>query len=185
MNRAISGSIFLLLVFLVGTSFVQGQPQTAPSPPQFPSRERDTDPDRPITVRERLTKARIERARKNHEELIKRGSEALQLSESIERSLEANGSFSKKDLENLGELEKVVTRIRKDLGGNSDRETQRLTVEELAETGDLVSAFKFLRSSTVTLVDELKKSSRFTISAAAIHASNTVISVARFLRLRN
>lgn len=185
MNRAISGSIFLLLVFLAGTSSVQGQTQPVPSPLQFPSREYDTDPDRPITVREQLTKARIERARKNHEELLNRGNEALQLSETIERSLEANGSFSKQDLEDLGELEKVVTRIRKDLGGNSDRETQRLTEEELAKTGDLLEAFRSLKTSTVKLVDELKKSSRFTISAAAIHASNTVISVARFLRLRN
>lgn len=135
-------------------------------------------------MRDQLTKARIERDRKNYQGLLDRGDNALRLSEALESSLELNGEFTNEDLDKLAELEKVVTRIRRDLGGNSDKELERQTQKEVSGKKDLVEIFSQLRSSTVNLVDELKKSSRFSISAAAIHASNSIISIARFLRLK-
>jgi hypothetical protein len=45
-------------------------------------------------------------------------------------------------------------------------------------------AFRYLQSTTVKLVDELKKTTRFSISVIAIQSSNNVLKVIKFLRLR-
>ena len=41
-----------------------------------------------------------------------------------------------------------------------------------------------LKTSTAKLVDELKKTTRFSLSATAIQTSNAVLTVARFMRIR-
>jgi hypothetical protein len=42
---------------------------------------------------------------------------------------------------------------------------------------------KSFRAAAVGLFDELKKTTRFTISAAAIQSANAVVKLARFLRI--
>ena len=46
-------------------------------------------------------------------------------------------------------------------------------------------AVKSLRAMTVSMYDELKKTSRFTISAAAIESTNALLRITRFLRITN
>ncbi len=152
--------------------------------PTFPSRQGTQEDDRPKSIRERLSKNRIDRERKEHEEMLDRGEEALILSEKLEFALEKNDEFSANDLRDLEALEKVVLRIRKDLGGDSDKQALVELEKEVGSSSGIKDAFTFLRTSTVNLVSELKKSSRFTVSAAAIQSSNMIISVARFLRLK-
>ncbi len=161
----------------------------APAPgeitaPIFPGRQGTQDDDRPKSIRERLSKNRIDRERKEHKEMLDRGEEALILSEKLEYALEKNNEFTAKDLRDLEALEKVVLRIRRDLGGDSDKQALVEFEKEVGSSSGIKDAFLFLRTSTMDLVSELKKSSRFTISAAAIQSSNMIISVARFLRLK-
>ena len=58
-------------------------------------------------------------------------------------------------------------------------------VQANARPKDVVDGFKVLRSNTIKLVDELNKTTRFTISAAAIQTTNTVLRITRFLKFWN
>jgi len=143
--------------------------------------------DGPLGLKELMAKQRAARVKRDYEEMLTRGDEALKLAKQLEISYEQNKTFSQQDRTRLESLEKVVTKIRKELGGdddspeddaiyaNADGEPKPSTLEE---------AFRFLRSTTVKLVDELKKTTRFSISAVAIQSSNTVIKLVRFLRVK-
>lgn len=180
MSARLTTFAILSAAVLFAVSAAAGQTaQPNPFPNNDPPRE-----EQPRTIREQLIKQRIEKERKDHLELLKRGEEALGLSEKLEKSLEEKQAFTKEDLHDLENLEKVVSRIRKDLGGGSDKGAEEIVEAEIGRSPDVLEAFSFLRSSTIKLVDELKKTTRFSISAAAIQTSNTIISVTRFLRLR-
>jgi hypothetical protein len=163
---------------------VESHGQVYPPDPFPTRRDRETDPELPKSVAEGIAKQQIDRSVKEHEELLERGDEALLLTEKIDFSLEKNGTFTPKDIENLERLEKVVVKIRNDLGGDSDSEADDKIQKEISKNTDLVQTFQYLRSSTEKLVSELKKTTRHSISVVAIQASNSVIKVARFLRLR-
>ncbi len=145
---------------------------------------KDNDPEA-VGFNEMIVKQQISRRKKEHEDLLKRGEEALKLSAEVEASISTNETFSPNDLEKLQELEKVVGKIREELGGkNDDHDEENASGPENNARQSIGSAFKFLRDSTIKLVDELKRSSRFSISAAAIEASTRIIRVAKFLRLK-
>lgn len=172
---------FAVVAIFAFPEFAAGQ-QTDPDrflPPTNDTRKNDM----PKSMQDMLAKQQAEKLKKNHEEMLKRGDEALKLSADLEKSFEAKSAFAPTDVEKLQALEKVVSRIRKDLGGDSDedKEDDTETQQTPPNTRDAVT---FLRSTTVKLVDELKKTSRFTISAIAIQSTNNVIRLARFLRLR-
>ncbi|MBA3600943.1 MAG: hypothetical protein H0W45_06805 [Acidobacteria bacterium] len=46
----------------------------------------------------------------------------------------------------------------------------------------ILNALKALKSNTLTLVDELKKTSRYSISVIAVESSNALLKAVRFLR---
>lgn len=180
-------SKFILIVLAVITvGAVESFAQITVTPPSdpFPNRRREPEPDLPKTIQESLAKQQLKQSVKEHKELLERGDEALLLTEKIDYSLEKNGKFTNADFDNLERLEKVVIKIRKELGGDSDGEADEKLSKEIEKNPDLADAFQYLRSSTEKLVTELKKTSRHSISAVAIQTSNTVIKVVRFLRLR-
>lgn len=131
-----------------------------------------------------LTKQRLLKEKKDHEDLLKRGEEALVLSEQLENAFEQKNSVSDGDKRKLLELEKVVTRIRKELGGDEIDEEDVSSTFNQAKPSTLKEAFSYLQSTTEKLVDELRKTTRFTISVVAIQSSNTVLKLVRFLRLK-
>lgn len=133
-----------------------------------------------------IAKQRAERDKKDHEAMLERGDEALMLTKQLEVSFTQNNGFSEADRDRLESLEKVVTKIRKELGGDDDADegSAYVKAEDEPKPSTMEEAFKYLRTSTVKLVDELKKTTRFSISAVAIQSSNTVIKLARFLRLK-
>jgi hypothetical protein len=174
--------LIVLAVLTAGAAETYAQ-VTPPSDP-FPRRRGDPEPEVPKSVSENLIKLQIKQSVKEHEQLLERGDEALLLTEKIDYSLEKNGKFTSTDLQNLERLEKVVVKIRKELGGDSGGEDDEKLAKELSRNPNIADAFRYLRSSTEKLVSELKKTSRHSISAVAIQTSNSVIKVARFLRLR-
>ena len=71
-------------------------------------------------MREMLEKMRIEKDKKDHEEMIQRGQEALDLSDELEKAIESDQKLTQKDIEKLDTLEKLVKKIRSELGGGDD-----------------------------------------------------------------
>lgn len=145
--------------------------------------------DTPMGLKEMLAKQRLEREKKEHEEMLERGDEALRLAKQLENSFEQSNAISQQDKNRLESLEKVVTKIRKELGGDDDELDDRdspgyMQPADEPKPSSLQEGFKYLQSMTIKLVDELKKTTRFSISAAAIQSSNTVLKLVRFLRLR-
>jgi hypothetical protein len=136
-----------------------------------------------------LAKQRLEREKKDYEEMLDRGEEALRLTKQLEVSFEQNKGFSQQDRGRLEALEKVVVKIRKELGADDDayeKEKDRIAMpppEELRPS-TVEEAFNYLRSTTSKLVDELKKTTRFSVSVIAIQTSNTALKLVKFLRLR-
>ncbi len=133
----------------------------------------------PKGIQESLAKQRIDREKKDFAELLARGEEALKLSDELEQSYSKNSAFSNEDQKKLDRLEKVVKKIRNELGGDGGDEEQ---IEE--KPLSLLNALKTLQSNTVKLVDELKKTTRYSISVVAVESSNALLSLVRFLRFR-
>jgi len=131
-------------------------------------------------LRETLAKQKAEREKKEFTELLERSDQALRISEELERSFEATNRLTDFDRNRLQTLEKLVTKIRSELGGDDDDPSEQVD----QPPGDLAGAFSYLRDAAVELSDQLKKSTRFTISAAAIQTSNNFLRVIKFLRLR-
>lgn len=144
-----------------------------------PRREREEEAK---IIRDMLAKQQSERDKKEHEELLKRAESALEISDELEKALQEGGQLNPAEEKKLVELEKVVKKIRDDLGGDDDEETEK---EGASGPKDVKDIFVALRKSTIQLVDEVNKTTRFSISAAAIQSSNTVLRLVRLLRFRN
>ena len=108
------------------------------------------------------------------------------LADQLETAFSNNGSLSAEDKVRLASLEEVVEKIRKELGGEDDGPDGALQMMDADEPRPSTAeeAFRFLHSTTIKLVDELKKTTRFSISAIAIQSSNNVLKLVKFLRLR-
>jgi hypothetical protein len=144
--------------------------------------------DVPKNLREMLIRQRIQEEKKEHNELLKRGEEALVISGQLEESFAQHQQLSARDKERLDYLAVLVKKIRKGIGGEdddddepeNDRKNPGAAVEE--KPSNLETAFKALQSTTIKLVDELKKTTRFSISAIAVQSSNAVLRIVRFIR---
>ena len=135
-------------------------------------------------LKENCAKMRIEREKKDHQEMIERGEEVRRLSERLEKSLAQNGRLTDSDRSALEAVEKNAKKIRSELGGDDNDEK----IDELLKAGDkssLADAVSTLKNAAVDLADELQKTTRFSISATAIQTSNAVLTLARFLRIKN
>jgi hypothetical protein len=181
--------VVAVLVFAADVGYSQ-PPTTAPQPSVLPSGmgrpprgNNGADPTAAMMAR-----MRAERDKKEHQEMLDRGDEALKLANELEAAFAKNKNLSSEDKDRLESLESVVEKIRKELGGDDDDDIdpeltyQKAPNEERPST--MEEAFKFLHSTTVKLVDELKKTTRFSISAVAIQTSNSVLKIVKFLRLR-
>lgn len=177
----------MLALLLLGASEVFAQPDSS-----FPTdassrsgRPRKTDP--PKGFKEMMAKQKAERDKRDHRQMLERGEAALRLAQQLEYSFTSNKTISEEDKARLESLEDVVVKIRKELGGDDDDDVDSIkfaydAVDE--RPSNVEEAFKFLQSTTVKLVDELKKTTRFTISAVAIQSSNSVLKLVKFLRFR-
>ena len=170
-------SILQFFIFIVVVTFASasGYAQTDASTPSGVPRKEDF----PKSIKETLKKHEIERNRKNHDEMLKSGEEAFQLSEELAESFEKSNQLSQKDLAKLEKIEKLVKKIRTKLGGDgedSKEETKPSTLEV---------AVKTLRRTTGDLLEELKKTTRYSISVIAIQSSNSLLGIVRLLKFWN
>lgn len=178
---------FVLALACVFSAHAQGDASTSngrPAPKE----------DLPTSIKESLEKQRIDREKKDYREMIERGDEALKLSEELEKSVAQNSRLSAQDQTKLERLEKIVKKIRKELGGDDDKSDATATTI-IAESSEIesdennaekpltiASAIKKLKSNTVKLVEELKKTTRFSVSAVAIQSSNALLKIVKFVQ---
>ncbi len=184
----ISHFVKLFVFGLLLTAAVAGPYAQQPDPiPDASTRSgRRSLADKPSGLDEMLAKQRAARDKKDHEQMLERGDQALRLANQLEASFAQNHGFSPQDKARLESLEKVVVKIREELGGDDDTDdhANRMKSSDEPKPSTIEEAFTFLRSTTVKLVDELKRTSRFSISAVAIQSSNSVLKLVKFLRLR-
>lgn len=138
-------------------------------------------PDLPVGIQETLAKSRLKRAEKEYQDLLERSEEAAKLGEELSKVLESGQKFSSDDKKKLERLEKIIKRIRTDLGGKDDSPTE----SETGENFNFKSAIKNIQKDTANLLGEIKKIGRHTISVIAIESSNSVLKLIRFLRFNS
>lgn len=168
----LKGFQFFSLMMMVFLAFACAHAQSDASTPTGKPR----DEDFPKSIKETLKKHEIERFKKDHEEMLQNGEEAVKLSEEVEKSFNKNSNLTAKDRDKLERIEKLVKKIRKELGGD-DEDTE---ADEKPST--MESAIKTLRKTTLNLWDELKRTSRYSISAVAIQSSNSLIAIVRLIK---
>ncbi len=178
-------SLVLLLFALAALSVcASAQIVGADDKPLF---SKHNDENRPKGFNEGLEKMRIEKEKKDHEEMISRGDDAVKLGEELQASFAKAGTLSKDDFDKIGKLEKLVKKIRDELGGdddNSNSDDPDDAVQDTPVPSTLPAAVDALKTKTDELSDLLKQTTRFTISAAAIQATNNVLKITKVLRTR-
>jgi len=178
--------IFVFVLACSGSSFAQAADNRS-SLIVKPGEEEDDN--RPKSFKETMVKLRIEKEKKEFDEMINRGETAVKLSEELERAYAHNGKLTQNEVAKLETVEKLAKKIRSELGGDDEGDekessgSNEFVVPERKLTP--ADAVKSLRETTLRLFEELKKTTRFTVSAAAIQTSNAVVRMARFLRIAN
>jgi hypothetical protein len=167
--------IFVFFLFATAVVCVNGQinlpDASTPSGKTDQSKE-----DMPKSVKESLAKNRIDREKKDYEELIERGKEAAKLSAELGNSFDKQNKLSFEDRKKIDRLEKLVKKIRKELGGDDDSDSD----ETVPPTMD--KAVKILQEKTAFLLDELKKCTPYSISVVAIENSNALLKIVSFIQ---
>jgi len=162
--------LFLAVALTASVSFAQSSDPRS----LIPGRD---DPDRPKTIEETLEKMRIDKDKKDHEQMVTRGEEVIKLTEQVEKSFSSHGRLSQDDYSKIANVEKLVKKIRDELGGDDmDEEDKDLKLTSTA------TGMQSLRDMTSKMFDELKKTTRFSISLSAIQTTNAVLRIARFLK---
>ena len=141
--------------------------------------------DHPKSFRETLEKMRIDKEKRDFQEMLDRGAEVLKITEELEKTVEKSGNLTERDHAKVVSVEKLVKKIRGGLGGDDEEDENQAREDVQKSRLSPGEAVKSLRKATIALLDELKKTTRFSISAAAIQSSNAVLRVARFLKLTN
>jgi len=165
--------LFLIFLFIAATVVLVNAQSDASTQSGNPRKE-----DLPTGIKESLAKQRIEREKKDFAELLARGEEAVKLSNELEKSFTQNNQLSSIDLKKLDRLEKIVKKIRNELGGDDDK---RVEIDD--KHLSVVNALKALQNSAAMLVNELKKTTRYSVSVIAVESSNLLLRVVRFLRI--
>ncbi len=173
--------LFSLAILLAFTGAVLSQDDPSSSVlPKPPSRD-----DYPKTFKETLVKMRIDREKKEYQEMLDRGTEVLKITEELEKAVDQSGRLTEREVAKVESVEKLVKKIRGELGGGDEEDDKAIRADAQKSRLSPKDAIRSLHSATVALIDELKKTSRFSISAAAIQSSNAVLRVTKFLRFTN
>lgn len=162
---------FTLVLSVLAQSQTRNQTAT-------PCRINPADVTEPVL--ENCKKMEIKAAEKEYEELIKNGEEAAKLSEELNASLDKNKSLTSEDSKKLVRLEKLVKKIRNNIGAEDEDEDK----DEI-KPQSLISILKNLQDKAGNLLSELKKTTRHSISVVAIESSNAVMKLVKILRFKS
>ncbi len=135
----------------------------------------DSKEDYPKNVQETLAKSRLEREKKDYQELVERGEEAAKISDELSKSFAKQNKFSAEDQKKLDRLEKLAKKIRSELGGDDDDAEEN-------KISSISVAVKNLQETTSNLAEMIKTNTRYSVSVATIESSNVVLKIVRYLR---
>ena len=142
-------------------------------------RDRNRAEPLPDNIKERLIKLKIDEEKKDHDKLLKQSEEVAVLSEEIQASYTKNKALTSKDQKKLDRVEKLLKKIRRELrAGKDDKEDER---EKPSSLNDAISN---LHQNTLKLYEEVKKTTRHSISVVAIQSSNAVLKLVKFIRFK-
>lgn len=166
----------VLLVMLLGiTAYSQTDASTSGDRP----RQKE---DLPKNIKETMAKQRIAREKKEFKELLEKSEEAVKLSEELEKSFTDSNQLTSEDRKKLERLEKLLKKIRSDLGGDDDGEKEIFDKDETQESSTMSNALKTLQTNAAQLFSEIKKSTRYSVSVIAIQTSNALLKLVKFIR---
>lgn len=177
---SIKPTLFLLFAVAVFIAADSAYSQSSDGRGSLIPKADEDNADHPKNFKETLEKLRIQKEKKDFAEMLERGEEALKLTEEVEKAYDRAGRLDQNEITKLAAVEKLVKKIRSELGGDDDDGDEENVQTRVPEKESIIKSF---RSTAVKLLDELKKSSRFTVSAAAIQASNAVLKITRILRI--
>lgn len=136
-------------------------------------------------IKETLAKQRIKSEEKKYAELVERTQEAVALGEELNKSFESAQRLTPDDAKKLDRFEKVVQKVRQELGSARDGGSDIDDTDDNAAAEkplSLKDALSGLRADASNLLAEIKKAGRFSISVTAIENSNTLLRLVRFVR---
>lgn len=160
--------VFLTLTFGATVSLAQADASTRSGRPR-------AEEDLPTGIKETLAKARLKNEEKEYNEMLERAAEAAKLGAELKRDFERNQRLTSDDLKKIDSLEKLVKRIRRDLGGKSGE-------DEEVDVTNLENAFTEIENAARELSEELKVSTRYSVSVKAIENSNALLVLMQFVR---
>ncbi len=169
--------IFLALFGVASAADVRAQ-QGADNRGSLIPRAVPDDSDQPKSFRETLVKMRIDKEKEKFNEMVDRSEEAVKLSEDLEKAYASAGRLDAAGFSKVASIEKLVKKIRSELGGGDDDGDEQEALP--TEHAEVVRTF---REKTLALFEELKRSTRFTVSTAAIQTSNAVLKLAKVLKI--
>lgn len=165
--------IYLFFIFVLGFFTVSTNAQIDAS-----TRNGKPAPEEiPKNIQESLKKQEFERRRKDFEEMLENGEQAVKLTEEVEYSFNKNNKLTSNEIQKLEKIEKLLKKIRNELGGDGDDDA-----DKPAKPLTIKSAILALKETSANLYAELKKTSRYSISVVAIQSSNKLIDIVRYIR---
>ena len=169
--------IAFIALGLVGETFSQFEEQCPHIEPMLAQRDRRSRmPSR--SVKEQLIKLCIKESKKEFQKLVKRTEEIAKLSDEIKASFDENQALSEEDQEKLEKVQDLVKKVRKDLRASKDK-------KDTKRPESAVEAVIQLQSAASSLLAEIKKTTRHTVSLVAIKSSNALVKIVKFLRFGN
>ncbi|HMU32974.1 MAG: hypothetical protein JSS77_09885 [Acidobacteria bacterium] len=179
-----TGRSLLILIFALSTLLLvagnsHAQDRSDEETPAFPRRTRQQQ-ESPKGVRDMLIRMRIEKAKKDYEKMLDQGDSAAKLSGQIKASVEKASALSNADRGRLQELDKLTSDVLDDLGGDEDALLALLSDKKVGPTP--IDAATELDAAVKLMVSELKKTTRFTVSASAIESTADVLRIVRKLK---
>lgn len=161
--------ILLVVIVAVGGAYSQVPDDDNDIVSTLPGMKRKEEP--PKGLKETLIKMRIEKDKKDFNAMLKRGDDVVRLAQ----ELDDNGALVQQEkITNIG---KLVKKIREELGGDGDGDDDGRSIPSTS-----FEAVKALKEQINALSDELKRASRFTVSAAAIGRTNDILRLVKYLR---
>jgi len=166
-----------VLLILCYATWAQQDPPKNPSLIPLPKSDDICDKTGDQFMDELRMKQCIKQQQKEYRDLLDNGEEAVKLSSELEKAIEKTQNLETGDQKKLDRLEKLFKKIRGSLGGEEDE-----PAAEEEKPLSLQAAVKRLSEKASGLLDELKKSTRYSISVVAIQSSNMIIRLVRYIR---
>jgi membrane-associated HD superfamily phosphohydrolase len=173
-DKFLKSLLLIVICFVAGVSI---HAQSADSDGRLSRGSGIKDDDFPEGFRESLAKRRIKAEQEEFQELIDRGEEAVKISDEVYKSFEAKKNLTAEDSKKIERLEKVVKKIRQDLGAEDDSNDDKID-----KPSSLQNTLTNIKETTSDLLTELKKTTRHSISVIAIQSSNSLLKLVRFAK---